>query len=619
MKGIILLLILLIIASSAITKERDIRVKLSTVSIELPAEVTKGNQVTVTNGGLASYAWNRLRNDSSAYYYSYSFKYTNGLFEFRETTKEDIYEWHESTYPRFKKTKEKGFYNEKAFVAIQNPVLKGKLFGITNQTKGKVRKITVIYKFNKTTQFIASLKSAYNGQGFLAMQDSLINMLETVKIDPYVAPEHGTVKQSGELQNMVDHFIIDLPLGLSNDFNNPVVAQCQNGDLILAFAHSTGSEIFRITLDLQIKHHYSFDMVLHDIVTYGDDFFSLASTEYNKLTYGVYPSLFLSKHSADCKVQYFNRVFKKFKLRMPGNQVFDFYSRDNVCLEVVDSLGLVYANSERKFADFKIGQAGAYKIFSTEAGMKKKADKDMWHVSHCFAQKSISDKDYIYLFSLGDNFPRALCMSKINILLEKDSTDSVSFFHEELYEIDGSAGDNYIMDSHISEPVIYKDRLYILLETESGAKTDTDFENTYSSNRGRNDLFLISIDKEGENLKTKQITKTKNFEEVNPKLAVHNDLLLIIYTEVKYSSASPIPTMSDRYLYLDEKGRRKSKIHPFNSLYLNEDRADWKMPDSPINRDGNDLLKLKDGSIVWIRLLKNTRQLEYVRIRQEKK
>ena len=588
------------------------RIKLSTISLDFPTEVTKGNKVNVSQGGLSSYAWNRLRNDSSAYYYTYSFRYTNGLFEFRETTKEDIYEWHESTYPRFKKAKEKGYYNEKAFLKIENPVLKGKLFGITNETKGKVRKITVIYKFNKTTQFTASLKSAYNGPGFVAMQDSLINFLETVEIDPFVIPEHEAVSQTGDLKDKVSHHLVNLPVGLSNDFNNPVVAQCENGDLIVAFAHSTGSEIFRLNSNWEILHHYSFDKVVHDIVPYGDQFFSLASTEYNKLTYGIYPSLFLSKHDPNCEVLYFNRVFNKFKLRFPGNQVFDFYSRDNVCLEVVDSLGLVYANSERKFSDMKVGQAGAYKTFSTVSGMKKKADKDLWHVSHCFAQKSIADDEHVYLFSLGDNFPRGLSMSKINILLEKDSTDTVSFYHEELYKLKGNGGDNYIMDSHISEPVFFKDKIYLVLETESGAKTDYDSGNGYSSNRGKNDLFLISVNKYGEAIESKQITKTKHFEEVNPKLAVHNDMLLLVYTEVKYSKATSKVEMSDKYIYLDEKGRRKTKGETIQSIYENEDPKDWKMPDSPINRDGNEFLHLQDGSVLWMRLLKNTRQLEII-------
>ena len=609
MKKSALFLLLLFIVSGSLAN----RIKLSTVSIDLPAEVTKGNKVTVTNAGLSQYAWNRLRNDSSTYYYTYSFKYTNGLFEFRETTKEDIYEWHESVYPRFKKRKEQGYYNEKAFLKITNPVLKDKLWGITNETKGKIRKITVIYKFNKTTQFIASLKTAYNPAGFLAMQDSLIHMLETVEIDQYVAPKHEQVEQSGELKDMVKHFIIDLPIGLSNDFNNPVVEQTKNGDLLVAYAHSTGSEIFRIGPDMKIKHHYHFDKIVHDIIPYGEQFFTLASTDYNKLTWGIYPTLYLSKHQSNCEVMYWNRVFKNQKLRFPGNQVFDYYSRDNVCGELVDSIGLVYCNSELKFSDLKVGQAGAYKLFSTVTGIKKKADQDLWHVSHCFAQKSIADDRNVYLFSIGDNDPRSLCLSKIDVLLEKDSLDSTSFFHLDLYKIDGTPGDNYVQDSHISNPVFFHNKLYILLETESGAKTDFD-NNALSSNRGHNDLFLISCTKDGKEIDVKQITKTKHIEEVDPKLVVHNDALLLLYTEVKYSKTATFPTFEDVYLYVDERGSRKTTVEPFNTIYVHEDPKDWKMPDSPINRDGNDLVRLSDGSVIWIRLLKNTRQLECVRI-----
>lgn len=581
--------------------------------MDFPVEVTKGNKLLVTRGGLGQYAHNRLQDDSSAYYYTYSFRYTNGLFEFRETTKEDIYEWHESTYPKFKKGKEQRYYNEKAFLKIQNPVLKDKLWGITNETKGKVRKITVIYKFNKTTQFIASLKTAYNPEGFLAMQDSLINFLETVEVDPYVAPVHESVEQVGDLEGKVDHHIVDVPIGLSNDFNNPVVGQLDNGDVVIAFAHSTGSELFRMNSDMKITHHVHFDKVIHDIIPYGNKFFTLASTDYNKLTWGIYPTLYLSKHGSDCKVLYWNRVFTKQKLKYPGNQVFDYYSRDNVTGEVVDSLGLVYANAETKFPDFQVGQSGAYKIFSTVSGIKKKADKDLWHVSHCFAQKSIADDRHVYLFSLGDMTPRALSLSKVDVLLEKDSTDTSSFFHYELYPIKGNPGDNYIMDSHLSQPVIYQDRLFIILETESGAKTDFD-NNDLSSNRGNNDLFLISCNKSGEDLDVKQLTKTKHIEEVNPKLAVHNDLLLVLYTEVQHSKTTSAPSFQDTYFYVDKKGSRKTKNAPFYSIYEKENADDCKMPDSPTNRDGNDLLMMKDGSVIWIRLLKNTRQLECIRI-----
>ena len=158
-----------------------------------------------------------------------------------------------------------------------------------------------------------------------------------------------------------------------------------------------------------------------------------------------------------------------------------------------------------------MGQAGAYKLFSTVSGIKKKADQDLWHVSHCFAQKSVADNRHVYLFSIGDMQPRALCLSKVDVLIEKDSTDSTSFFHLELYPFLGTPGDNYVMDSHISQPVIYHDKLYILLETESGARGKFD-NNEYSSNRAHNDIFLIWCDKDGENIETKQLTKSKNFE-----------------------------------------------------------------------------------------------------------
>ena len=38
------------------------------------------------------------------------------------------------------------------------------------------------------------------------------------------------------------------------------------------------------------------------------------------------------------------------------------------------------------------------------------------------------------------------------------------------------------------------------------------------------------------------------------------------------------------------------------------------MPDSGINRDGSDFVKMSDGRAIWVRLMRNTRQLEVVEI-----
>ena len=82
-------------------------IKLSTVSLEVPNKVTQGNKTSVTNDGVSTYSFTRLRADSTAYVYYYSFKYGKALYEFRETCKADIWEWLESSYnPKTARKKE---------------------------------------------------------------------------------------------------------------------------------------------------------------------------------------------------------------------------------------------------------------------------------------------------------------------------------------------------------------------------------------------------------------------------------------------------------------------------------------------------------------------------------
>ena len=182
-----------------------------------------------------------------------------------------------------------------------------------------------------------------------------------------------------------------------------------------------------------------------------------------------------------------------------------------------------------------------------------------------------------------------------------------------IYKFSGIEGDNFIHDSHISEPLLIGDQLYIALETEQDAKTEND-QNYYSRNRGKNDIFLIHCDLEGENVEVKQLTKTKFIEEINPKIIQMGEHILVLYSEAQYSNSGHLPKLTDKYMFVDLKGNRKSTLTDFQSYYIKEEYTDQKMPDSPINRDGNELVKLKDGSVIWIRLLKDTKRLELITI-----
>lgn len=587
-------------------------IKLSTVSIEVPNQVTKGNRTIVSKDGVSTYSFTRLRSDSTAFVYSYSFKYGKALYEFRETCKADIWEWLESSYkPVTSRKREFKHFKIEQFENMENPLLDMKMQRFRIEYEDGLRKLTLIYKIDETTQFMASVKSAFPAKDFLKSQDTLISILETATHQLPVPYKGSEFTQSGSIENRIQHHLINLPLALSVDFDNPVVEVTRDDKIIVAFAHSDGSEIFMLSKEGQLLSHSHYSRLIHDIKAIQDGFFALSSDDYNLLRYDIYPSLYLTKHRSDGSLVFTQSFMKKDNTKIPGNQTFDFYSRDNSCLEIADSIGIVYSTTEKKIGFGKTVQQGAYKTFSVQTGFLKKGKKDPWHVSHCFAQKSVQYKNHAYLFSIGDNAPRGLSVSKVDLTIHKDSTDSTSFWHEVLLPIRGVLGDNYVADSHISDPIVWKDHLYIAIETEENAKTNHD-SNPRSSNRGMNDIFIVKCDLNGENVKIQQLTKTKHIEETNPKIAVLGDEIFMIYNEFKYQKNGLVQEINEKYLFLDERLIRTSKAQTLQSHYALEPITTSKMPDSGINRDGNEFVKLSDGSIVWLRLMKNTRQFELI-------
>ena len=590
------------------------KIKLSTIEIKVPDKVTEGNKTTITKDGVSTYSFSRLRKDSTAYVYHYSFRYGKALYEFRETSKADIWEWLESSYkPKKARKKEFKNFNIEAFQNLNNKLLDMKLQKFRIEYTDGLRKLTLIFKLDETTQFMASIKSAFSSKDFLAGQDTLVSMLETARQKSVEIADHIEVDQIGEIKDKIKHHIINLPFALSNDFDNPVVAVTKNDDIIIAYAHSDGSEVLFVDKNFNLKYKFHYDRLIHQIKSIDDGFFALSTNDYNLLRYDIYPSIYLTKHKANGELIFTQSFFKKDNTKTPGHQTFDYYSRDNICLEIADSIGIVYCTSEKRVGMANVVQQGAYKTFSVETGFLKKGKKDLWHVSHCFGQKSVRHGDNAYLFSIGDNDPRGLSLSKVNLTIHKDSTDSTSFWHEVLIPFNGILGDNYTADSHMSAPLVWNNNLYIALETEQNAKTKHD-PNPRSSNRGMNDIFIIKCNLDGEDVKVTQLTKTKFIEEVNPKISIINDRMLIVYNEIKYNNSGLVNSIGEKYLYLDERLIRKTKSQDLNSYYVNEDRKNAKMPDSAFNRDGNEFVTLSDGQIIWVRLMKNTRQLEVIEI-----
>jgi hypothetical protein len=588
-------------------------VTLSTISFEVPAEAASGNKVIMSTDGMSTYAWNRLRLDSASYYYSYSFKLDNALFEFRECHRVDIYEGYETFYkPKFAQSKESKNFQIPRFLNTPNEFLNKSFSSAVVEYDQGMRKLLLFYTIDQTGLFMVSVKTKYPVETFLKAQETLDSILISAKRIVPEIPSKEAVVQKGEIAGRTKHLAIELPVYVSNDFNNPVVAAHPGGSFVVGFAHATGTEVFKINSAMSIEWHTHHDKIMHDIAISEKGFYSLSSTDYNMLSYGVYPSLYLNKHNWDGTVNESQVVFKKNDLKRPGNQVFDFYSRDNVCLEISDTFGIIYMNSEKRFKDFKILQSGVYKTFSLENGILKKGNQDPFHLSHCFAQASVADSKYAYLVSLSDGIPRGICLSKIDIAVELDSTDTTSFYHHVLYKIDGGAGDNYVSDTHISEPVLYNNYIYVIIETEQGARADID-NNELSTNRGHNDLFLVKCELNTKELVVKQLTKTDKIEEMNPKLCKLKDELLLIYTEAKFDKQTSRYNLTDKYILLDERGGKQSYLEEFDTYYQHEKREDYKMPDGPLNRDGSNLVTLTDGSVIWVRLLKNSREIEVVK------
>ena len=280
MKSILLITLLIFISAPALCE----RIKLSTVSIEVPDAVAVGNKVTKSYEGISTYAWTRLRSDSSSYYYTYSFKHENALFEFRESHRVDIYEAFESIYkPKLATNKENKNYLISVFQHTSNEFMKSSFdYAVVEFDKG-MRKITLIYKVNKTSQFLASMKTMYPVETFIRGQKNLDTILTSAIYEAPTLPEYTKIEQKGELVNRTEHHVIKSPFFLSIDFNNPIVQATPDNGFVAIFAHSAGSEIITVNSKLEISSIAHHDKIIHDFVISDKGFFSVSSTDYNLL------------------------------------------------------------------------------------------------------------------------------------------------------------------------------------------------------------------------------------------------------------------------------------------------------------------------------------------------
>ena len=263
-KFILTQLLILFFSGNLIASE----VTLSTISFEVPAEAASGNKVILSTDGMSTYAWNRLRQDSASYYYSYSFKLDNALFEFRECHRVDIYEGYETFYkPKFAQSKEAKNFQISRFLNTPNEFLSKSFSSAVVEYDQGMRKLILFYTIDQTGLFLVSVKTKYPVETFLKAQETLNSILITAKHIVPELPAKETIVQKGEIAGRTKHLAVELPVYVSNDFNNPVVAAHPGGSFVVAFAHATGTELFKVNAGMSVYWHTHHDNISHDITT----------------------------------------------------------------------------------------------------------------------------------------------------------------------------------------------------------------------------------------------------------------------------------------------------------------------------------------------------------------
>src|SRR5690606_31575973 len=119
------------------------------------------------------------------------------------------------------KNKETKNYLISVFQNTTNEFLKSSFdYAVVEFDKG-MRKITLIYKINKTSQFVASMKTMYPIETFIKAQKNLDTILTSAIYEAPVLPKYDKIVQKGELANRTEHYLLKSPFFLSIDFNNP--------------------------------------------------------------------------------------------------------------------------------------------------------------------------------------------------------------------------------------------------------------------------------------------------------------------------------------------------------------------------------------------------------------
>ncbi|MBL7898162.1 MAG: hypothetical protein JNJ99_06480, partial [Crocinitomicaceae bacterium] len=184
-------------------------VTLSTISFDVPAEAAAGNKVILSIDGMSTYAWNRLRQDSASYYYSYSFKLDNALFEFRECHRIDIYEGYETFYkPKFAQSKESKNFQISRFLNTSNEFLNKSFSSAVVEYDQGMRKLILFYKIDQTGLFLVSVKTKYPVETFLKAQETLDSILITAKRVIPEIPSKESIVQKGEIAGRTKHVAI---------------------------------------------------------------------------------------------------------------------------------------------------------------------------------------------------------------------------------------------------------------------------------------------------------------------------------------------------------------------------------------------------------------------------
>jgi hypothetical protein len=244
--------------------------------------------------------------------------------------------------------------------------------------------------------------------------------------------------------------------------------------------------------------------------------------------------IYIEKYNWEMQEVFSTYLMGQERIVKPGDQTFMQYSSQCTQIAKSDKYYAAHFTTYRKWPDMVTHQADAYYIVTKEGKLLSEVDENMrayddsWSVSHSFGQRIIFDGSKFMRFALGDAYPRAISVKRTYPEpIDAEYTTSYGQF----CDFPGRSGDNYVYATYFGFPVIHNSQILFPYDHElknGGSRSDN------FSGKCANDLNLTIVDTNCKEVKTYQMTKTKNIEEEFVTVAVLNDTLLLCKWMSKY-------------------------------------------------------------------------------------